>query len=66
MTKFVGGGGKKNNDPKTNFNIGCLKNSKFYKFLVMCKLSQLATPSLLSKTHFANYKVPCKEERKNK
>jgi hypothetical protein len=28
MTKFVGGGGKKNNDPKTNFNIGCLKNSK--------------------------------------
>jgi hypothetical protein len=32
----------------------------------MCKFSQLATPSLLSKTHFANYKVPYKEERKKK
>jgi len=59
-------GEKKNNDPKTNFNIGCLKNSKLYRFLLMCKFSQLATPSLLSKTHFANYKVPYKEERKKK
>jgi hypothetical protein len=59
MTKFVGEK-KRNYDPKTNFNIECLKNSKFYKF------SQLAIPSLLSKKHFANYKVPCKEERKIK
>jgi len=32
----------------------------------MCKFSQLATPSLLSKTPFTNYKVPCKEEREKK
>lgn len=65
MTKFVGEQ-KKNYHPQTNFNIGCLKNSKFYNFLLMCKFSQLATPSLLSKTHFTNYKVPCKEEREEK
>jgi hypothetical protein len=65
MTKFVGEQ-KKNYDPETNFNIECLKNSKFYKCLLMCKFSQLATPSLLSKTHFTNYKVPCKEGREEK